>query len=167
MKRRDELLQIFPTPVLLLEYTEDFSKETKYIRNLEYIGRKERESHFRSTDSYLFRHRPLKKIKTFCEEGVTKYTERVLNSRQRLAVTQCWVNKHPPGAMHYEHVHENSIISGVFYFKSGDKFPPIQFSKNDSYLSSLKLDPVKYNTINAEVFRLSCSPGKLIFFHSI
>ena len=41
MKEKDELLQIFPTPVLITKYEEDISEETKYIENLEYISQKE------------------------------------------------------------------------------------------------------------------------------
>ena len=165
MKERDELLQIFPTPILITKYEEDFSEETKYVENLEYIEQKaEGNNNFRSTDSYLFKHEPLKKIKNFCGEGLNKYTEKILTSKQRLVITQCWTNKNPPGAKHHEHVHPNSIVSGVFYFKVGDKLPPIQFAKDIQ--SGFKLDPVKYNNVNAETFLLPCVPGELLLFPS-
>ena len=122
MKEKDELLQIFPTPVLITKYEEDFSEETKYIENLEYTSQKENKN-FKSKDSYLFKHEPLKKIKNFCGESLTKYTEKVLNSKQRLVITQCWTNKNPPGGKHHEHVHPNSIVSGVFFFRIGSKLP--------------------------------------------
>jgi len=163
MKEKDELLQIFPTPVLITKYEEDFSEETKYIENLEYTSQKENKN-FRSKDSYLFKHEPLKKIKNFCGESLTKYTEKILNSKQRLVITQCWTNKNPPGAKHHEHVHPNSIVSGVFFFKIGGKLPPIQFAK--SIQGAMKLDPVKYNNVNAESFLLPCVPGELILFPS-
>ena len=51
MEGKDELLQIFPTPVLITKYEEDFSKETKYIENLEYTSQKENKN-FKSKDSY-------------------------------------------------------------------------------------------------------------------
>ena len=74
MKEKDELLQIFPTPVLITKYEEDISEETKYVENLEYTEQKANKN-FRSTDSYLFKHEPLKKIKNFCGESLNKYTE--------------------------------------------------------------------------------------------
>ena len=163
MEGKDELLQIFPTPVLITKYEEDFSEETKYIENLEYKDQKENKN-FRSKDSYLFKHEPLKKIKIFCGESIIKYTEKILNSKQRLVITQCWTNKNPPGAKHHEHVHPNSIVSGVFFFKIGGKLPPIQFAK--SIQGAMKLDPVKYNNVNAESFLLPCVPGELILFPS-
>ena len=163
MKERDELLQIFPTPVLIVKYEEDIREETKYVESLEYTSQKDNKN-FKSKDTYLIKHDPLKKIKNFCGESLNKYTEKVLNSKQRLVITQCWTNKNPPGAKHHEHVHPNSIISGVFFFKIGGKLPPIQFAK--SIQGAMKLDPVKYNNVNAETFLLPCVPGELILFPS-
>ena len=163
MKEKYEILQIFPTPLLIVKYEEDISEETKYVENLEYTEQKQHKN-FRSTDSYLFKHEPLKKIKNFCGESLTKYTEKVLNSKQRLIITQCWTNKNPLGAKHHEHEHPNSIVSGVFYFKIGDKLPPIQFSKTNQ--NALQLNPFKYNHLNAETFLLPCVSGELLLFPS-
>ena len=163
MKEKDELLQIFPTPVLVVKYEEDISEETKYIENLEYLSQKDNKN-FKSKDSYLLKHEIFKNIKSFFGESITTYTEKVLNSKQRLVITQCWTNKNPPGAKHHEHVHPNSIISGVFFFKIGGKLPPIQFAK--SIQGAMKLDPVKYNNVNAETFLLPCVPGELLLFPS-
>ena len=163
MKEKDELLQIFPTPVLITKYEGNISEETKYVENLEYLDQKDNKN-FKSKDSYLMKHEIFKNIKNFFGESITKYTEKVLNSKQRLVITQCWTNKNPPGAKHHEHVHPNSILSGVFFFKIGGKLPPIQFAK--SVQGAMKLDPVKYNNITAETFLLPCVPGELLLFPS-
>ena len=41
MKEKDELLQIFPTPILITKYDGNISEETKYVENLEYTIQKE------------------------------------------------------------------------------------------------------------------------------
>ena len=163
MKEKDELLQIFPTPVFITKYDGDISEETKYIENLEYLSQKDNKN-FKSKDSYLLKHEIFKNIKNFFGESITKYTGKILNSKQRLVITQCWTNKNPPGAKHHEHVHPNSIVSGVFFFRIGGKLPPIQFAK--SIQGAMKLDPVKYNNVNAETFLLPCVPGELLLFPS-
>ena len=150
---KDEILQIFPTPILITKYEEDFSEEMKYVENLKYTKPTEN-SNFRSINSDLFRYAPLKKINNFCREGITKYTEKILNSTKRLVVTQCWTNKNPPGSKHHEHVHPNSIVSGIFYFKVGGKLPSVQFTKE--MRAGLKLEPIGYNILNAEIFTLPC-----------
>ena len=33
---KDELIQLFPVPVLVCPYTRDYSKELEWIKNLEY-----------------------------------------------------------------------------------------------------------------------------------
>jgi len=91
-------------------------------------------------------------------------TKEISQSDQRLVVTQSWMNKNPKGSKHHEHVHPNSIISGVFYFKQDPKLPPISFSK--SIQSAIKLDPKKYNNLNSETFLLPCTDGELILFPS-
>ena len=62
MKEKDELLQIFPTPVLITKYEGDISEETKYVENLEYLSQKENKN-FKSKDSYLMKHEIFKSIK--------------------------------------------------------------------------------------------------------
>ena len=125
---KEELLQIFPTPVLITKYEGDLSKDIKYIDNLPYKEQKGN-ANFKSEDSYLLEIEELKNIKNFFYESLNKYTKNINQSDQRLVITQCWANKNPPGSRHHEHVHPNSILSGVFYLRQDKTLPPIQFSK--------------------------------------
>jgi uncharacterized protein (TIGR02466 family) len=163
MKEKDELLQIFPSPVLITKYENTFEEEFKFIQNLRYIEQKENKN-FKSDDTYLLKHKELSKIQDFICESLNKYTKNILVTKQRLVVTQCWTNRNPPGSKHHEHVHPNSIISGVFYFRQSKTLPPIQFSK--SIQDSFKLNPEKFNLLNAETFLLPMVDGELVLFPS-
>ena len=160
---KDELLQIFPTPILITKYEGSLVDELKHINTLDWIEQKAN-SNFKSKDTYLLEHKQFKNIKNFIYESLNKFTKNISQSDQRLVVTQCWLNKNPKGSKHHEHVHPNSIISGVFYFKQDPKLPPISFSK--SIQSAMKLDPKKYNNLNSETFLLPCTDGELILFPS-
>ena len=160
---KEELLQIFPTPILIIKYDGDLSKELKYVDYLPYKEQKAN-ANFKSKDSYLMEIEELKSIKDFFYESLNKYTKNISQSDQRLVVTQCWANKNPPGSKHHEHVHPNSILSGVFYLKQDKTLPPIQFSK--SIQGAMKLDPKKYNNLNSETFLLPCVDGELLLFPS-
>ena len=160
---KEELLQIFPTPVLITKYEGDLSKDIKYIDNLPYKEQKGN-ANFKSEDSYLLEIEELKNIKNFFYESLNKYTKNINQSDQRLVITQCWANKNPKGSKHHEHVHPNSIISGVFYFRQDPKLPPISFSKSIQH--GMKLDPKKYNNLNSETFLLPCDTGELLLFPS-
>ena len=160
---KEELLQIFPIPLLIVPYEESIDKELAFLKTISYREQKQN-GNFRSDDSYLLRNEEFKNIKTFLSESVDKFTKNVYNSKQRLVITQCWANRNPKGSKHHEHVHPNSIISGVMYFQINEKLPPIQFAK--SIQDGVKLDPIKYNHVNAESFMLPCKPGELILFPS-
>ena len=161
--KKDELLSVFPTPVQIYKYENNIEKELKHIESLEWKSQLAN-GNFRSKDSYLTKHEQLKEIVLFFKECVEDYCNTIINSDQRLVITQLWGNKNPKGSKHHEHVHPNSIISGVFYLRQDPKLPPIQFSKSNQH--AIKLDPKKYNTFNAETFLLPCIAGELILFPS-
>ncbi len=163
MKEKDELLQIFPIPVLITKYEPSIEEEFKFIENLRYIEQKSNKN-FKSDDTYLLKHKELSKIKDFIHESLNKFTQNILQTKQRIVVTQCWTNRNPPNSKHHEHVHPNSIISGVFYFRQTKTLPPIQFSK--SVQDSIKLNPEKYNNLNSETFLLPMVDGELVLFPS-
>ena len=161
--KKDELLTVFPTPVQIYKYENSIEKELKYIENIEW-KKQVANSNFKTKDSYLTKHESLKNITSFFKECINDYCNTIINSKQRLVITQLWGNRNPKGSKHHEHVHPNSIISGVFYLRQDPKLPPIQFSKNSQH--SIKLDPIKYNLYNAETFMLPCTAGELILFPS-
>ena len=163
MKEKDELLQIFPPPVLITKYENSIEEAFKFIKNLRYIEQKEN-SNFKSDDTYLLKHKELSKINDFISQSLNKYTQKVLNTKQRLVVTQAWTNRNPPNSKHHEHVHPNSILSGVFYFRQSKTLPPIQFNK--SIQDGIKLNPEKYNQLNSETFLLPMVDGELVLFPS-
>ena len=161
--KKDELLMVFPTPVQIYKYENSIEKELKYIEGVEW---KQQVSNynFKSKDTYLSEHEELKDIVSFFKECIDDYCNTIVNSEQRLVITQLWANRNPKGSKHHEHVHPNSIISGVFYLRQDPKLPPIQFSKSNQH--AIKLDPKKYNNFNAETFLLPCASGELILFPS-
>ena len=160
---KEELLQLFPTPLLIVQYEQPIDKELAYLKTISY-REQQQNGNYRSDDSYLLRNEEFKNIKNFLKEAVDKFTTNVLNTKQRLVITQCWANRNPKGSKHHEHVHPNSIVSGVMYFQINEKLPPIKFAKTNQ--DGMKLDPEKYNNVNSESFMLSCKPGELILFPS-
>ena len=161
--KKDELLMVFPTPVQIYKYEDSIEKELKYIENVEWLPQVAN-GNFKTKDSYLTKHEQLKNLISFFKECIDDYCNAIINSDQRLAITQLWGNRNPKGSKHHEHVHPNSILSGVFYLRQDPKLPPIQFSKSNQ--EAMKLDPRKYNHYNAETFLLPCTSGELILFPS-
>ena len=161
--KKDELLSVFPTPVQIYKYENSIEKELKYIENIEWT-QQPANANFKTKDSYLTKHESLKNITSFFKECIDEFTKNIYQSEQRLIITQLWGNRNPKGSKHHEHVHPNSIISGVFYLRQDPKLPPIQFSKGSQH--GMKLDPKQYNILNSETFILPCTAGELILFPS-
>ena len=87
-----------------------------------------------------------------------------MSSDNHIIITQSWVNKSGKGESHHEHVHPNSIVSGVWYPVISEKLPPIQFrSKNQRDVS---LSTAKFNNFNSATFLLPMKAGELILFPS-
>ena len=161
--KKDELLMVFPTPVQIYKYEDSIEKELKHVEGIEW-KQQVANANFKTKDSYLTKHEQLKNLTSFFKECIDDYCNTIINSDQRLVITQLWGNRNPKGSKHHEHVHPNSIISGVFYLRQDPKLPPIQFAKSNQ--EAMKLDPRKYNTYNAETFLLPCTSGELILFPS-
>jgi len=161
--KKDELLSVFPTPVQIYKYENSIEKELKYIEGVEWISQKTN-GNFKTKDSYLTKHESLKNITSFFKECINDFTKTIYQSEQRLVITQLWGNRNPKGSKHHDHVHPNSIVSGVFYLRQDLKLPPIQFSKANQH--AMKLDPKQYNVYNSETFLLPCTAGELILFPS-
>lgn len=158
-----ELLQLFPSPVLIVKYQEDFSEELEYVKNLNFTRTN---SHYnkQSEDTFILKNAELSKIRSFIEFQINFFVKEVLSVKENLIITQSWINRNSKGQSHHEHVHPNSIISGVFYFQVNEQLPPIKF-KNDKG-RDFSLTPINNNNFNSATFYLPINAGELIIFPS-
>ena len=119
---QDELLSLFPTPVLIAQYPLPYEKELEYIRELP--CRRENKGgdagnviHYnrQSEDTFVLDKPELSNIKAFIESKIHKFVTEIFSSKDQLIITQSWINKSGKGESHHEHVHPNSMVSGVWY----------------------------------------------------
>ena len=171
MGQGDELLQLFPTPVMICPYPTDYSKELTWIRNAE--TRKENKgdanvgnTHYnrQSEDTFVLDKPELINIRAFIEAKLHKFVTEIMASTDKLVITQSWLNKNKKGESHHEHVHPNSMVSGVWYPQIHEQLPPIQFRCRTQRDVSLQTE--KYNTFNSATFMLPMKCGELILFPS-
>lgn len=169
MASKAELIELFPIPLLITKYENDFTEELEFIKNLEYGRKNESESknkqylNLQSTDTFLLDKPELKNIREFIEKSISTYTNEVLFMKNTLTITQSWANKNEKGDSHHLHSHPNSFLSGVFYFQINEKMSPIEFSKDkDPYSMEIK----SFNKFNSHTFLLPLNSGELILFPS-
>lgn len=157
-----KLLEIFPYPLLVSEYNQSLNKEIDYLNNLNYENNGDNNS-YKSIDTYVLKDINFKNINNFILSSIDNYRN-LLKIEQEIYITQSWINKNPINSKHHEHIHPNSIVSGVFYFKLNKNHPPIQFSKTQ--FDMLKLSYKEWNKYNCETYFPEISTGSLILFPS-
>tara|TARA_B100000965_G_scaffold392229_1_gene401539 strand:- start:44 stop:844 length:801 start_codon:yes stop_codon:yes gene_type:complete len=175
-KINDELIQLFATPLLVCKCTIDYSREEKWCRDYECtrkngevdLIKKKINSHYnrQSKDTFILDNPELKNIRSFIEEKLNLYSNKILGSSNKLVITQSWLNKSVKGEHHHIHHHPNSIISGVWYPAINDQLPPIQFQKNGTRDFNLSIVEGGYNHFNSHNFSLALNKGELILFPS-
>ena len=167
----DELMQLFPTPVLICPYPVDYTKELEWINNAE--CRKENQGgdagnvqHYnrQSEDTFVLDRPELSNIRAFIEAKLHEFVTKIYASTDKLVITQSWLNKSKKGESHHEHVHPNSMVSGVWYPQIHEQMPPIQFRSRGQ--RDVALQTEKYNTFNSATFMLPMKRGELILFPS-
>jgi uncharacterized protein (TIGR02466 family) len=168
---QDELLSLFPTPVLIAQYPLPYEKELEYIRALP--CRRENKGgdagnviHYnrQSEDTFVLDKPELSNIKAFIQSKIYKFVKEIMNSTDELVITQSWINKSGKGESHHEHVHPNSLVSGVWYPVINEQLPPIQFRSKSQRDVSLQCE--KFNNFNSATFLLPMKAGELIIFPS-
>jgi len=164
---KPELIQLFPTPVLLTAYEENFDNELQFIKNIDW-GRKNQDMvesyNLQSTDTFLLEQAELSKIRFFIEKCLDIYRREVFCFKNDLVITQSWANKSGRDQKHHAHTHPNSIISGVFYFQADQTLPPIQFRRRTD--DNFGLEIQQFNNFNSSTFILPIKSGELIIFPS-
>ena len=168
----DELMQLFPTPVLICPYPVDYTRELEWINNQE--CRKENQGgdaggqkiHYnrQSEDTFVLDRPELSNIRAFIEAKLHEFVTKIYASTDKLVITQSWLNKSKKGESHHEHVHPNSMVSGVWYPQIHEQMPPIQFRSRTQRDVSLQTE--QYNTFNSATFMLPMKRGELILFPS-
>ena len=167
MYKKDEVLNLFPTPLMICSYPFDYSKELEWIKKQECTRKNTDHSglgNHQSTDTFILNNLELKRVKTFILTKLNTYINQIYGSKQKLVVTQSWLNKSGKGDSHHQHQHPNSIISGVWYPVIHEKLPPIEFSNRRQ--SDFRLSTEKWNTFNSATFMLPLNRGELILFPS-
>ena len=171
MTQNNELIPLFPAPLMVFPYLRDYSKELEWIKDCkcgavkETKGRRNRASLNRqSEDTFILDNPELKKIRTFIETKLNQFVSQIYGSDDRLVITQSWLNRNGKGESHHEHTHPNSMISGVWYPQIHEQLPPIEFRNRSQ--RDVVLSIQRYNTFNSQTFLLPIKRGELILFPS-
>ena len=166
---QSETIAIFPTPLMVIDRPEPLSvDEYNFIKKHETQGNDLMLSgtlNEVSKNPYVLDEYPLKNLKSFCQEGVNKFTQEVYSATDNeLEITISWVNVVHSGRAIFPHKHKNAIVSGVYYYEDTSEFP-LAFEtplENNTDFSAL----TEYNPFNSEEFKITSKGNQLILFPS-
>ena len=168
----DELIQLFAIPVNITKYGNDYTNEMKFIHNAECEGTKDTDRNLygkkntnrQSLDNFILDNPELENIRKWIHLKINEYARNVMGSKSEMVITQSWLNKNAKGESHHEHVHPNSMISGVWYPQINENLPPIEFRTSSARDVTLQIET--YNQFNSATFLLPMRMGELIIFPS-
>ena len=173
----DELMQLFPVPLLICPYPFDYSKELEWIKKQECRNEKKTEENVKrgskyplqnlnrqSKDTFILDKPEMSRIRKFIEVKLKEFVSNVMGSDSEMVITQSWFNKNGKGESHHAHKHPNSMVSGVWYPLIHEKLPPIQFRIGQQRDVSFSIK--RWNHFNNSSFMLPMKAGELIIFPS-
>ena len=160
---------LFSIPLFKTNYG-NLSEEEKKTFDKYLIDVHENTSNYTSSERYIL-DKEFPNIRKFIEKSIVSYVEDVIigdeYDQDKLAfnITQSWLNLTQPGQQHHKHLHNNSVISGVFYLQVNPNTDGITFF-NSIPQQSIYIDVKKYNHYNSGSWRVLVKEGDLLLFPS-
>jgi uncharacterized protein (TIGR02466 family) len=159
-----EIFDIFPTPIGKFLLDSEFTqKELAYVTNAE---QRKNAGNRMSVDSYILDRPELSRIKEFANNCVGKYFSQVYApvNTVKLRITQSWVNYTSGDEFHPQHMHTNSILSGVIYMQASLGLDSITFYKSE--IPTWEIVQTESNRWNSDYWRCGVTPASILVFPS-
>ena len=166
---KDELIELFPTPLSICSCPFDYSMELEWIKKQSF-----RKAHKnietgqclnrQSEDTFILDKPEMSRVRQFIEVKLKEFVSKIMGSDDEMVITQSWLNRNSKGESHHIHKHPNSMFSGVWYPQIYESSPPIRFTKTEERDVGFHVKDV--NMFNSQSFLLNLKMGDLIFFPS-
>jgi uncharacterized protein (TIGR02466 family) len=173
MSNTAEIFGLFPTPVMVRQYIGDLTLITNFLDLLPMVGEFSQSYGTNSQDIYILNHKICSSLKEFILISATNFAQQVLMyDYKEYVLSISWISHKKPGESHNQHVHPNSLISGVFYYGDFEETTStLKFHKqiggiNASYLFGKLSKDYQKSQYSQDTFEFKCSPNTLILFPS-
>jgi len=164
---KEPLIQnLFPTPVYISMLNRKLNKkELSFIDKIKSDTYKN-EGNTTSNNNYILEEKEFSKLKLDLDLVIQDYFNRIVSPKNNIEpyITQSWLNYTNKNEYHHMHAHPNSLISGVFYINSNDKFDKIKFFKQQ--YEAIQLETKEWNIWNSKSWWFPVKTGDIILFPS-
>lgn len=165
-----KVIQLFPISVFTSNIGVD-EKDREFLTNLDFERMPSENGNFTKNKNVLD-FEECKQLKNKIIKALNGYVRNYLQVSKNVNfyLQNSWVNEHLPTDWAQPHIHQNSLISGVYYIKTFENSGDITFLKPDGYTnlfhSSINIEFDNKDAHNTD--RLSYQPvdGDLLIFPS-
>jgi len=157
---------IFPTPIYISKINRKLSiKELSFIDKTKFNVYKNK-GNVTSNNNYILNENVFKNLKKYLNLKVQDYFNKIICPTNNITpyITQSWLNYTETNQYHHQHAHPNSLVSGVFYINSDERFDKITFF-NEKY-KTIKPEIKNWNVWNSESWWFPVKTGDIILFPS-
>jgi len=157
---------LFPTPLLITKLDRNITDIEKQFVKDNALSVRNNINNSITTSNNVLDSNELKDIKKYIETHIQEYKEKIIAPKydNTLYITESWINYTNKNQSHHKHSHDNSLVSGVFYFNIVEN-DAITFYKKKTGLS-LSFDTETANVFNSLSYRLPVKENMLILFPS-
>ena len=167
------MVPLFNTPLFIKEniFIEESTKEFLKKQDFERMWANNGDY---GVDKYILNKPECALLKDNLNDAMKKYAYIELRARENIEfyITNSWVVRHKPGDWAQDHVHTNSIISGVYYFDvSGEKdcgefTLQRDLNRTGVFPLSCDIDVRDHNLFNSKIWTLTPKNGDVYMFPS-
>lgn len=160
------ILELFPVPFLVFNTDYDqkeFKMLKKYVSDLNNLDPNSSKN-YSSKDSFILDRVP--KTKKLIKNAIKYYSEEILHEATPLRLTQSWLNFNPPGTSHHQHIHSNSIVSGIIYLQCDADTGNLHVHRPNYQVANIRDEPTDFGLFNTEFMFFTPGIGDLFLFPS-
>ena len=165
--KSDYFMMFYAPPLFVAEFPGDIESVQRAMDTMSFRKSLNNDT---TVNQFVLDEPEFVELKDFCEFCIAKYMHDVLHvTNHEMVITQSWGNCTPNAHSHPKHYHLNSIISGVYYVKSGENAPPIVFDtiRQDPFPVRPESDPaLGTNEFMNDSYSFPASTGHLVIFPS-
>jgi len=159
---------LFSCPIGVYELGRDLSKdEMNYLKSIEM---EKNTGNTVSATGDILHNDAMAEFSKFIGNSIDEYCRETLDfdtNKVQIYITQSWTNRTKQGEYHHVHSHQNSILSGVFYF-DGNEDDVIEFWNSKNWLGGDRwaIESKSWNPFNCATWWFPADVGTLLLFPS-
>lgn len=166
MENKNEMIGLFPIPVMSSNIGREFTQEEKDF--MLKLPTKLNMGNVMSVDKNVLDYGELKNIRDFAQSKIEEYFQNIIcpTTDASIYITQSWLNYTSKNQFHHKHSHSNSYLSGVIYIDTHPTEDKIHFSNPINNLFPLNMNSKQYHDFNAMDWWLPAQTGRILLFPS-